>query len=126
MKKLLITSLAAITISAGAQTYQFTQPTYLTVATNSDTLATSTAVVTVPSISLTITATNSATIVTNTLFTGFTVGGTTYAARTFVYNAAVHGTNFTTNWPSYQITVTNYLTGQASPQSGGTNTCYIK
>ena len=127
MKKLIIIAILTVAaVGAQAQTSQFSQPTYLTGATNSGTLATAVTTVIVPSISLTITATNNATVVTNTLFAGLTVGATTLPKTVFIYSAATYGTNFSTNWPSYSISVTNFLTGQASPQAGGSNTCYIQ
>lgn len=106
-----------------AQTFQFSQATYLTVTTNSPSpLATTVFGVQVPSISLNITATNTSTIVTNTVFQVLSATN----SYTFIYNASTMGTNFTTNWPSTYFLVTNSTYGQASPQSGGSNTVFIK
>lgn len=99
MKKLtliLIAILFAPLLPARAQLSQFGQPTYLQCPTNSGVIATTVFYVSVPAITLSITATNPATIITNT------------------------------NFNAYSVIVTNYTFGQAAPQSGGTNTAYIK
>lgn len=130
MKKLtliLIAILFAPLLPARAQLSQFGQPTYLQCPTNSGVIATTVFYVSVPAITLSITATNPATIITNTIFNGLNVGGSNLVPATvFIYNAAIHGTNFTTNFNAYSVIVTNYTFGQAAPQSGGTNTAYIK
>ena len=113
---------------AAAQVSQFGQPTYLLGLTNSPVLATTTFNVYVPPISLSITATNASTVITNLIGNTVTVNGTNSLsfATTFVYYAATMGTNFSTNWPGYYLTVTNYTYGVAIPQAGGTNTAYVK
>ena len=113
---------------ARGQIYQFGQPTYLLFTTNSQVLATTVYNVYVPPLSLQIQATNALTVITNTINNTITVNGTNNltVGMTFVYNAATMGTNFSTNWPGYFLAVTNYTYGQAIPQSGGTNTAYIK
>jgi hypothetical protein len=128
MKKLISLAILAASFTVSAQVNQFGQPTYLTVATNPGNLATAVSTITVPAISLTISSiTNINTIVTNTLFKGMTVGAATIPATQFIYRASDYGTtnDFTTNWGSYTIYVTNYLLGQAIPQTGS-NTVYIK
>lgn len=107
---------------AEAQTMQFSQPTYLTIPTNSPTLSTGLVSVSIPAISLTVTATNLNTIVTNTLVQVVTVTN----VSTFVYNAGAMGTNFSTNFPASTYTATVRLYGNATPQAGGSNTCYIQ
>jgi hypothetical protein len=125
--KLTLLALMLFGFSAAAQLQQFTQPTYLTITTNSGVLIATPVQVNVPSISLTITATNSYTMVTNNLFNTIFINGSNYViSQTFVYNAATMGTNFTTNFPPSTIVLTNYTFGQAIPQAGGSNTCYIK
>lgn len=131
MKKTLI-AIAVIAASAfadSAQQYQFGSPTYLTVATNSASIngqnvfsVTNLVQVQPGPISLTITATNAATVVTNTLTTVITATNIT----TFIYSAATYGVNFSTNFPSTTFTATAVTTAWAIPQSGGSNTCYIK
>lgn len=113
------------TLNLSAQTSQFSQPTYLTITTNSGVLATTAFQVQIPAIALTITATNSATIVTNTIYQVISYTN----SYTFIYNAATMGTNFTTNFNNgfpLTVSVTNLTYGQAAPQSGGSNTCFIK
>ena len=112
-------------IAASAQMNQFAQATQLTLTTNSPLLATGIANIQLTPISLTIYATNSATIITNTIFSvvNFT------NAYTFVYNASTMGTNFSTNFNNglpLTFAVTNAIYGQASPQGGSTNIVYIK
>ena len=80
----------------------------------------------VPPISLTITATNPGTLVTNNIINCLNIGGSNYIiSSTFIYSAATMGTNFTTNWAGYYIPCTNYTFGQAIPQTG-TNPVSIK
>ena len=109
-----------------AQQYQFSQGTVLTVPTNSALpLATTPFTVTLPPLALSIQATNPTTIITNTINNVILVTN----SFTFIYNAAIHGTNFSTNFNngnSISFNVTNYTYGQAAPQSGGTNTATIK
>lgn len=109
-------------VETKAQTFQFSQPTYLTVTTNSPALASTVFGVQIPPISLQITATNTSTVVTNTINQVLSVTN----SITFIYNASTMGTNFTTNWTSQFILVTNTTFGQAQPQQGGSNTVYIK
>lgn len=124
---ILVIALCSFATIASAQVSQFSSPSLLTTNLTSPSLYTATYTLTVPAISLTIQATNAATVITNTLNTGLNVNGTQLVpASTFVYNAATMGTNFSTNWPSYQITGTTYLFGQAVLQAGGTNNALIK
>ena len=101
---------------------QFGQPTLLTVPTNSGPIQTTPFQVYVPPISLTITATNPLTIVTNVITQVITFTNTT----TFIYNAAIYGMNFSTNWLGYYALVTNSTVGWAFPQSSISNAVYIK
>jgi hypothetical protein len=129
MKKtlLLLSSIALLAVMSARGLDQFSQSTQLTVTTNSPVLITTPFVVNVPSISLTITATNAATIVTNTLFQSLSIGGVVLNyPTTFIYNASTMGTNFTTNFPPYNVYATNYTYGQAAPQSTASNSVSIK
>lgn len=113
--------------TAQAQVSQFSQPTYLTIQTNSPVLSQAPVTIYVPPISLSITATNPFTVITNNICVGLNVNGTQLVPQsTFIYTAATMGTNFTTNFPGYYISVPNYIFGQAIPQSGGSNTASIK
>ena len=106
-----------------AQVSQFASSSQCVSNLTSPSLYTAQFTVTVPAISLTIQATNALTILTNTLNDGINVNGTQLVPQsTFVYNAATMGTNFSTNWPSYQLTFTNYLFGQAILQNGAGGT----
>ena len=121
----LIALLFAVCVKSSAQQYQFSQGTYLTVATNSGTLATTTFQQQVNPIALSILCTNSATVITNVIVTTITATN----SMTFVYSASTMGTNFSTNFNngnplSLSVTTTTY--GLAIPQSGGTNTATIK
>lgn len=114
-----------VAMTSFAQTMQFSQPTYLTTATNSGVLAVTPFNVVLPPIALTITATNPATVVTNTIYQ--VIAQTN--SYTFVYSAATMGTNFTTNFNggnTIVFQVTNRTYGIAVPQSGGSNTCFIQ
>lgn len=116
--------LLLLTLAAQATLQQFSQPTYLTVTTNA-LLSSNVFAVTLPPISLTITATNANTRVTNTIFQCVTVTN----SYTFVYDASTMGTSFTTNFNNGQpltMYVTNTTYGQAAPQQGGSNTCFIQ
>ena len=110
---------------AGAQQYQFSQGTYLTVTTNSAVLATTVFPVTLPPLAFNVTCTNASTVITNTIFNVISFTN----SFTFVYSAATMGTNFSTNFNNgnpITFNVTNLTYGQAAPQSGGTNTATIK
>lgn len=112
-----ITAPAAILIGGGLA---------LTIATNSPTFSTNYASLTVPAISLAITATNALTVITNCVSSTAAIGGTSYTVQTtFIYNATTHGTNFSTNFPAYNIQIPVATLFQAIPQNGGTNTSTI-
>lgn len=123
--------LALFAATSRAQTFQFSQPTYLTAPTNTTQvtggpLASNIFFVSLPPISMSFSgATNPNTTVTNTISQVISFTNTV----TFVYNAGINGTNFTTNFNNgnpLSFAVTNKTEGWAFPQSGGSNTCYVK
>lgn len=131
MKKNFIPSILLflfLCVCARAQISQFGQATYLTVTTNAGPIAQQTFQVYVPSISLTITATNVNTVITNTLNHTVSLGGTNYftIANTFIYSAATMGTNFSTNFPAAFYVGTDYVWAQAAPMLAGGSNVYIK
>ena len=87
-------------VESRAQISQFSQPTsFTTTTTNSPLLAQAIANVSMPYISLSITVTNPVALITNTFNSTFTNGPVSFTIqRTFVFNAATMGTNFSTNW----------------------------
>ena len=97
---------------AGAQQYQFSQGTYLTVTTNSAVLATTVFPVTLPPLAFNATCTNASTVITNTIFNVISFTN----SFTFVYSAATMGTNFSTNFPAYTAQATATTTAWAFPQ----------
>jgi len=111
-----------ITTAANAQFSQFAQYTHLTNTVNSPVLQSTPFQVFVPPLSLTVNASNNPTIITNTINQVLQFTNST----TFIYNAALYGTNFSTNWPGYWVWVTNNTYGQAVPQIPNTNNCDIK
>lgn len=135
MKKLLSALLIAVFVlacrPAAAQSFQFSQPTYLFAPTNciqvtGSPLASNIFNVTLPPLSLSFSgATNPNTTVTNIIVQTITFTNSIQ----FIYNAGVNGTNFTTNFNNggfIGMFVTNQTVGWAFPQSGGSNTCFVK
>ena len=90
-------------------------------------LATATASIYMPAISLSITVTNSAALITNNFCSTFTNGPSSlFVQRTFIYNAATMGTNFSTNFPAFWMTLTNNIYGQATQGAGNPNGATIQ
>lgn len=124
----LLLGLCFLTItSIRAQISQFGQATFLQCQTNSGVLVTTVYSVSVPAISLSITATNTATIITNYLGNSLFIGGSNvFVGTMFIYNAATMGTNFSTNFNAYSLSVTSYTFGEAIPMLSGGSNAYIK
>lgn len=121
-------ALCAPALKSEAQVNQFGAPTYLTTPINSfqitgSYLQSTPFPVFIPPIQLSFSgATNPFTTVTNVITQTVTFTNTI----TFVYNAGIYGTNFTTNWSGAYYQVTNNTVGWAFPQSGGSNTCSVR
>lgn len=125
MKKIQIILLAAllviagITVRAGFGGYN---PYTITTATvTAPNFVTNYVSVSLPSIAFTATATNLFTITTNSIIQG--IPGTTFTNMiTFVYNSAIYGTNYSTNFPPVSYLVPTITGFQCVPQTASTNT----
>lgn len=120
-------ALALSTACASAQVSQFGQYLTLTGPATSSVVAVAPFSIQVPAITLSIVATNPATVVTNDIMLTFTNNGTALTIqKEFIYNAATMGTNFTTNFPTYPLNLSAYAFGYAAPLAGSTNNVQIK
>lgn len=126
MKKIITLAIVAATLlglNISAQAQNYGTPTYLTVATNTPNLASYTGGFYIPGFSLTINTTNPAAFITNSTCCTLNLGQSNYLSLTnsFVYSAAVWGTNFQSNFPALWVpfTVTGFQ--RAIPGTGGTN-----
>lgn len=117
-----------LTVGARAQLAQFSLPTpFTTTFTNSALITSNTDYVSMPSISLSIMVTNPVALITNTFNTTFTNGPFNFTIqRTFIFNAATMGTNFSTNFPAFAMPCGVYVYGQASQGPGNTNGALIQ
>lgn len=125
MKKtisILIFTACLLGFKASAQIQQFGQPTFLSGPTNSSILVTTIAGYYLPPISLTITCTNTTMICTNIIQNTLWTSPTNMVpAITFIYNASIYGTNFTTNFPAIFVPFTNFTYGTAIPGVNSSN-----
>ena len=113
--------LSAFTSSAGFGGYA---PWTILCTTNAPNYVTNYVYVQLPSVAFTATATNSTTRTTNYIVQSFNPAGgqfTISVSNTFVYDASIYGTNFSTNFPAISI-ATPVCTGFQSVPALSTGT----